>query len=202
MKPVTFLGRSLEAIRSFPRGARREVGFQIDRLQRGLDPDDWKPLKGAGSGVREIRVRDKSGVPSDLRGDVRRSGLCAPCISKKDARNAKARHRTCGHPVSRADAKGHLMTKRRFDSVWDAIEKSPADAAAMKARADLMMAVREAVDAWGSTQSASARKLGVSQPRLNGLLRGRIDKFSLEALVTLAGRAGLTVRVEVERPAA
>jgi phage-related protein len=62
MKPVSFLGDSLDAIRSFPDGARREIGFQIDRIQRGLDPDDWKPLGIVGPGVREVRVRDVSGA--------------------------------------------------------------------------------------------------------------------------------------------
>ena len=60
MRPVAFLGDSLDALRSFPDSAKREVGFQIDRLQRGLDPDDWKPMKTVGPGVREIRVRDAS----------------------------------------------------------------------------------------------------------------------------------------------
>jgi phage-related protein len=49
-------------IRDFPAGARREAGFQIDRVQRGLDPDDWKPIKSVGPGVREIRVRDRAGA--------------------------------------------------------------------------------------------------------------------------------------------
>ena len=62
MKPVTFLGDSLETIRAFPVSARREAGFQIDRVQRGLDPDDWKPMKSIGPGVREIRVRDDAGA--------------------------------------------------------------------------------------------------------------------------------------------
>lgn len=62
MKPVSFLGGSLDEVRSFPDDARRDVGFQIDRVQRGLDPDDWKPMKSVGSGVREIRVREPSGA--------------------------------------------------------------------------------------------------------------------------------------------
>ena len=62
MKPVSFLGDSLDAIRSFPEGARREAGFQIDRVQRGLDPDDWKPMKAVGANVREIRVRHAAGA--------------------------------------------------------------------------------------------------------------------------------------------
>ena len=62
MKPVTFLGDSLGTVRAFPTGARREAGFQIERVQRGFDPDDWKPMKTVGSGVREIRIRDAVGA--------------------------------------------------------------------------------------------------------------------------------------------
>ena len=62
MKPVSFLGNSLDAVRSFPDGARRAVGYQIERVQRGLDPDDWKPMKTVGAGVREVRVRETTGA--------------------------------------------------------------------------------------------------------------------------------------------
>jgi phage-related protein len=62
MKFVVFLGDSLERLRAFPDGARRDAGFQIDRVQRGLDPDDWKPMTTIGAGVREIRVRHASGA--------------------------------------------------------------------------------------------------------------------------------------------
>lgn len=62
MKHVVFLGDSLEQIRAFPARPRRDAGFQLDRVQRGLDPDDWKPMAVVGSGVREIRVRDTTGA--------------------------------------------------------------------------------------------------------------------------------------------
>ena len=62
MKPVVFLGDSLDGLRAFPERARREAGFQLDRVQRGLDPDDWKPMQTIGPGVREIRVRDAAGA--------------------------------------------------------------------------------------------------------------------------------------------
>ena len=62
MKPVAFIGSSLDEVRAFPGSARREVGYQIDRLQRGLDPSDWKPMSVIGPGVREIRVRDAFGA--------------------------------------------------------------------------------------------------------------------------------------------
>jgi predicted XRE-type DNA-binding protein len=93
------------------------------------------------------------------------------------------------------------MKKQRFASVWDAIEPSRAAAANMKARAETMIAIREAVAAWEITQAAAARKLGLTQPRMNDLLRGRINKFSLDALINVAARAGLSVRVEVRKAA-
>lgn len=93
------------------------------------------------------------------------------------------------------------MKKQRFESVWDAIEPSRAQAANMKARAEMMIAIQQAVAKWGQTQAATAKRLGLTQPRLNDLLRGRINKFSLDALINLATAAGLAVRVEVTKAA-
>ena len=94
------------------------------------------------------------------------------------------------------------MKKQSFDRVWDALEMSPTAAANMKARADLMIALRETIDGWHVSRAAAAKRLGLTQPRLNDLLRGRIAKFSLDALMEIASRGGLTVRVEIEQPAA
>jgi len=57
MKPIVWCGDSLERIRDFPDDARRLTGHQLDKVQRGIDPDDWKPMPSVGLGVREIRVR-------------------------------------------------------------------------------------------------------------------------------------------------
>ena len=89
-----------------------------------------------------------------------------------------------------------------FASVWDALEETPEAAAHMRLRSELAIAVRAAVEGWGLTQAEAARRLGVTQPRLNDLLRGRVARFSLDALVGLAERAGLSVRLEVGREAA
>ena len=62
MKLVGFVGDSLQAIRNFPTAARSKAGYQLERVQRGLDPRDWKPMRAIGAGVREIRVRDQSGA--------------------------------------------------------------------------------------------------------------------------------------------
>lgn len=62
IKPVEFLGNSLEALKDFPDGARRDAGFQLDKVQRGEEPDDWKPINTIGAGVKEIRIWDDSGT--------------------------------------------------------------------------------------------------------------------------------------------
>ena len=89
-----------------------------------------------------------------------------------------------------------------FGSVWDALEETPEAAANMRLRSELMIAVRQAVETWELTQSQAARRLGVTQPRLNDLLRGRVERFSLDALVGLAEQAGLAARMEVASRAA
>lgn len=62
MKPIAFLGTSLDDLRGFPADARQQAGYQLYRVQRGLEPDDWRPMRSIGAGVREIRVRDRSGA--------------------------------------------------------------------------------------------------------------------------------------------
>jgi phage-related protein len=61
MKQIEFIGNSLDALRSFPLEARQDTGYQLDKVQRGLEPDNWKPMNTIGSGVKEIRVTDEQG---------------------------------------------------------------------------------------------------------------------------------------------
>jgi phage-related protein len=62
MKPISFLGDSLECLREFPEEARQDAGYQLDIVQRGGQPDDFKPMRGVGKGVEEIRVWDDTGT--------------------------------------------------------------------------------------------------------------------------------------------
>ena len=61
-KPLRFLGSALDDLRRFPASARREASYQLDKVQAGFDPTDWKPMKTVGPNVREIRIRDKDGT--------------------------------------------------------------------------------------------------------------------------------------------
>jgi phage-related protein len=61
-KDVAFVGSSRADLRGFPASARREAGHQLDQVQNGHDPDDWKPMATIGRGVQEIRIRDAAGA--------------------------------------------------------------------------------------------------------------------------------------------
>ena len=93
------------------------------------------------------------------------------------------------------------MVRQRFASIWNALEKTPMEAANMRARSELMIVLRSKIKGWKISQIEAARRLGLTQPRLNDLMRGRIDKFSLDALINLAARAGLTVRLKIGKAA-
>jgi len=93
------------------------------------------------------------------------------------------------------------MSNRRFASVWDAIEADPEAAENMKLRAVLMRALRDHVERSEMSQAQAAKVFGVTQPRVSDLMRGKINLFGLDALVNMAGAAGLHVRVQVRKAA-
>lgn len=95
------------------------------------------------------------------------------------------------------------MSKQpQFESVWDAIEDTPRKAASMRARSELLIALQEWVKAKNKTQVEAARILGVTQPRMSDLARGRIHLFSLDVLMDMAMIAGLSPHIAFKRPKA
>src|SRR5579863_3083156 len=93
------------------------------------------------------------------------------------------------------------MERQNFENVWDALEDTPAEAANMTMRSSLLIAIEQRVRSWNVTQAEAARRLGVTQPRLNDLLRGKIANFSLDTLIKLAAQAGLVVRLDIAQAA-
>ncbi|MDH6267065.1 putative XRE-type DNA-binding protein [Rhizobium sp. SG_E_25_P2] len=89
------------------------------------------------------------------------------------------------------------MTVETFDDPFEALGVAKAEAANMTFRADVLLAIREQVRSWGLSQEKAAARLGVTRPRLSDLLRGQVDKFSLDALVNIATAAGLRLTIEV-----
>lgn len=85
-----------------------------------------------------------------------------------------------------------------YASVWDAIADTPGQAANLRARAELMRQIAAHVRMQGWTQVEAAQRCGVTQPRINDLLRGRVSRFSLDALVNISTALGFRVRVDLE----
>jgi len=93
------------------------------------------------------------------------------------------------------------MSNERFVSVWDAIEDTPEQAENMKLRSALMRALKDHIASEGLSQSQAAKVLGVTQPRVSDLMRGKIDLFGLDTLVNMLAAAGLHVEVHVAKAA-
>jgi predicted XRE-type DNA-binding protein len=91
-----------------------------------------------------------------------------------------------------------MSKPKTYASVWDALADTPEQAANLRARAELMQKIAEIVHESGWTQAEAATRCGVTQPRMNDLLRGRVSRFSLDALVNIATAIGRRVHVELE----
>lgn len=92
------------------------------------------------------------------------------------------------------------MTKE-YTSVWNAIEKDTVKAANLKMRSELMMEVSDYVKRSGLTQSVAAEKLGITQPRLNDVLKGRIEKCTVDRLVNMLAAVGYKVNLHISHAA-
>jgi predicted XRE-type DNA-binding protein len=91
-----------------------------------------------------------------------------------------------------------MKAAKTYANVWDAIADTPEQAANLRARAQLMEQLAAIVKEEGWTQKEAAKRCGVTQPRMNDLLRGRVSRFSLDALVNIATAIGRRVHVELE----
>jgi len=91
-----------------------------------------------------------------------------------------------------------LSKSQTFSSVWDAVADTPEQAANLRARAELMRQLAALIEQNAWKQAAAATHCGVTQPRINDLLRGRVSRFSLDALVNIATALGRRVHMELE----
>jgi predicted XRE-type DNA-binding protein len=91
------------------------------------------------------------------------------------------------------------MKKNRFKSVWDAIEDTPGEAANMKTRSALMMAISGYITQQGWSQAEAATALGVTQPRISDLVRGKVQLFSIDTLVNMLAGAGFGVEMHLTK---
>jgi predicted XRE-type DNA-binding protein len=181
-KPVRCHGDAVECLRDLPDDVRDDPGYQLYRVQLGLEPADWKsmPTVGLTPTVRSIWRR------------------CARVLRlpKEDAEDIQGRSRDRHESLSGTHEEPEMSKPQTFATAWDAIRETPEEPVLMKLRADAMIAITARVQSWKVTQREAAKRLGVTQPRLNDLLKGKVNRFSLDALMEIAPRAGLDPRVE------
>ena len=91
VKDLKFRGSSLKDLCEFPKDARREAGYQLDRVQYGLDPEDFKAMPDVGPGVQEIRIKDEAGIFRVLYvAKFEDAVYVLHCFQKKTQRTAKS----------------------------------------------------------------------------------------------------------------
>ena len=104
MKPIRFLGNSLECLREFPIDARQDAGLQPGRVQRGEAAHDFKPMPAVGKGVEEIRVRDEAGAFRVIyTARLADAVLSAPRFPEEDTDHIQTRHRSRESAIRRID---------------------------------------------------------------------------------------------------
>ncbi|MDR3353136.1 MAG: XRE family transcriptional regulator [Zoogloeaceae bacterium] len=90
-----------------------------------------------------------------------------------------------------------MSKMQEFESVWDALENTPAEAKNMKIRSRMMLDLKRHIKESGLTQEAAARLFGVTQPRISDLMRGKINRFSIDSLASMAADAGLRIDIRI-----
>jgi predicted XRE-type DNA-binding protein len=122
---------------------------------------------------------------------------CAARLPEEKPEDGVARFGYRVGSIEGVEAVSKPKKAQTFTNVWDALEDSPEGAANMTMRSNVMAIINATVRGWDTTQAQAARRLGITQPRLNDLLHGKINKFSLDTLMTLATRAELKVKIDI-----
>ena len=140
-------------------------------------------------------------IPGDLHRAKAGGGVRTARVSKEDAgdkpKRSERRSQTIRKPLVFSGVKG-VPGYEEFATVWDALGFSKQEAANLEARSVLIMEIENIIRQAGWTQAQAAKQCGVSQPRISDLLRGNIDKFSLDALVNIAAALGRRVNIKLD----
>ena len=196
MKPLRFIGSSLDDLKDFPSEARREAGFELHAVQAGLMPSDFKPMLDVGPGAYEIRVR----VMGEWRVSMSPGSMmpCMSCMPSRRRHRKHARKTSNWRPGATGRSEVDMAQKNERVSessgnVFTDLGFENEEAVLLKLRADLMAGLRVTIAERGWTQQQAADHLHIGQSRVSDLVRGKWQKFSLDMLVTLATRAGRRV---------
>jgi len=201
MKRVIWIGSAKKDLQQqFSKMARKEAGYQIYRLQEGFDPKDWKPLHGMGPGVREIRIHAENEYRI-IYSRTARGGIVYPSFVREENPEDSPAGSRVGSRKIESGSKGGTCMKPEWEegseNIFMDLGFSETEADHLMIRSRLMLEVERFVERSKLSQREAAKKLGVTQPRLNDLLQGKIQKFSIDALVKMLSKVGIHVDVNV-----
>jgi predicted XRE-type DNA-binding protein len=205
MKPVIWVGSAKRNLVTCSSDVQAIAGRELNIVQRGDDPTDWKPMPSVGPGTRDSRPRRRRGS-SVLRGDVSRSRLRAARLPEEDAQDGGSRSGARAAAASTdGDGKADPVKKRKVVEIettnsvfFDLFERGKAER--LSIQTGLALALEREIKARKLTQVAAARALGIAQPRVNDLLLRRYDRLSIDALFEYLSRLGVQVRIETSAP--
>ena len=103
-KAIRWVGSAYEDVRAFPNEPRRKAGFQLSKIQAGMEPDDWKPFDDVGAGIKEIRIREAGGIYRVMYvAKFEEAVYVLHCFQKKNSSHQQARQGNCSDALPRRD---------------------------------------------------------------------------------------------------
>jgi predicted XRE-type DNA-binding protein len=178
------MGDSLKRIRAFAKPVRQQAGYELELVQHDMEPSDWKPAA--------------------LCRQAETCGVRTPRFSEEEPEDIQGRYRTCKDTVSGSIADGgaeKMIRQRSRHDVFTDLGFPPPEAENLRIRSAMMRALVASIRKEELTQAQAAKRLGVTQPRISDLMRGKIHLFSIDNLVVLLAAAGLRVDLKVKRAA-
>lgn len=200
MKDIFWLGSSYDDLLEFPKEARKEVGFNLHRVQVGLEPYDCKSMPSIGSGVKEIRIHSQNEYRVVYVAKYKEAIYVLHSFVKKTQQTRKSDINLAKERLKEIEHRGNDMAIQHITkgSVLNDLGLSRAEASNLKIRAELMKVIEKFIHQRHLKQVDVAHLLGTSQPRVNDLLNGKINKFTIDALVKIAFKLGADVSFSVK----
>jgi len=205
------MGDSLQRLRAAPQDIRAEAGYQLELVQAGETPSDFRPMPAVGSGVMEIWLHGATEYRVFYVARFEEAVYVLHCFVKKTRatreaeielgrrryRSALEMRKTKGRRQRMKSIQRGGMTKSS-GNVFTDLGFSDAEARNLRMRSQMMTALREFIEKERLTQAQAAKRLKVTQPRISDLTRGKITRFSLDTLVNMLTDAGLDVDFQIK----
>lgn len=152
-------------------------------------------MQTVGPGVREIRIREALGAFRIIYLAALEDRVLVLHAFKKKTQTTSKKDLDLAAPET---MEGRTMNVEIYENVWDVLADTEQEAANLKARSALLYEIRKAVQRWNISQEEAGKRLGLTRPRTNDLLRGKLAKFSLDALVNIAASAHLDIEIRIK----